>query len=164
MATAKPPTASEVKRLGQKNAALAPILESGGSVTFVEPDRRPGKPDRAIAGIHDRAGGRSLVALVEGGKVVGVHETPAHFQLSKQEREAAERLAGADERVRSFLRRRRMNALTRLYFPPAGTSGHRYAIVFVRPMAAARRFAVVDLTDEQVVDVLDEAGLTGGSS
>jgi hypothetical protein len=164
MATAKPPTAAQVERLARKHPTLGPILEGGGSVAFVEPERRQGKPDRAIAGIHDAAGGRSLVALVEGGKIVGVHETPATFQLSQQEREQAERLAAADERVRSFLRRRRMNALTRLYFPPAGTPGHRYAIVFVRPTAAARRFAVVDLTDERVVDVLDEAGLTGAAS
>ena len=103
------------------------------------------------------------MALVEGGAVVGVHETPAQFQLSGPERRKAERLAGADERVRSFLRRRRMNALTRLYFPPGAVSGHRYAIVFVRPTTVHRRYAVVDLTDGLVVDVLDQAGLSGAS-
>ena len=164
MAATRPPTPSQVERLARSHPTLGPILEQGGGIVFVEPERRPGKPGRAVAGFHDPAGGRSLVALVEGGAVVGVHETPAQFQLSPQERKTAEQLAGTDERVRSFLRRRRMNALTRLYFPPAGVSGHRYAIVFVRPTTTQRRYAVVDLTDERVVDVLDEARLTGASS
>jgi hypothetical protein len=155
-------TASQVERLARSHPQLGPVLESGGVVAFVEPERRGGKPDRVVAGIHDGRG-RSLVALVEGGAVVAVHETPARFQLSEHERERAEELAGGDERVRSFLRRRRMNALTRLYFPPAGAPDHRHAIVFVRPTAATRRYAVVDLTDERVVDVLDEASLTGVS-
>jgi hypothetical protein len=164
MASRRPPTAAQVERLARSHPTLGPILEEGGGVAFVEPERRRGKPDRAIAGIHDPRRGRSFVALVEGGAVVGVHETPAHFQLSQQERKRAEQLAGTDERVRSFLRRRRMNALTRLYFPPTPITGHRYAIVFIRPTAAERRYAVVDLTDEEVVDVLDEARLTGASS
>src|SRR5438093_13707374 len=130
MAAARPPTAAQVEKLARGHPTLGPILEGGGGVAFVEPERRQGKPDRAIAGIHD-GGGRSLVALVEGGAVVAVHETPAQFQLSQHEREQAEQLAGADERVRSFLRRRRMNALTRLYFPPSKVPGHRYAIVLV---------------------------------
>src|SRR5436189_4229510 len=140
MATPRPPTAAQVERLARSHPTLGPILERGGGVTFVEPERRRGKPDRAIAGIHDRSRGRSLVALVEGGAVVALHETPAHFQLSQQERKRGEQLAGTDERVRTFLRRRRMNALTRLYFPPVPVSGHRYAIVFVRPTAAERRY------------------------
>jgi hypothetical protein len=162
MAARRPPTTSQVERLVRSHAKLGPILERGGRVVFVEPERRLGEAERVVVGIHDRERGRSLVALVEAGGVVGVHETPAHFQLSEREREEAERLASTDERVRSFLRRRPMNALTRLYFPPDGVSGHRHAIVFIRPTTTARRYAVIDLTDERVVGVLDEAGLTGG--
>jgi len=104
-----------------------------------------------------------LVALVDRNGVVGVHETPARFQLSERERTLAETLAAADERAKSFLRRRRMNPLTRLYFPPGDTSGHRHAVVFLRPTSSERRYVVVDLTDARVVDVLDEADLTRGA-
>jgi hypothetical protein len=159
----KPPTAAQAERLARKHAKLAPVFERGGEVVFVEPERRPGKADRVIVGMHDPVRGRSLVALVGAGGVVGVHETPARFQLSAKERAFAAKLAQGDERVRSFLRRRSMNALTRLYFPPGGDPGHRYAIVFARPTTTERRYAVVDLTDEKVVDVLDEAGLTGAA-
>ncbi len=127
---------------------------------MVEPERGRGKGDRVVVGVHDPEGGRSLVALVEPSGVVGVHETPARFQLSAQERTAAEKLAAADERAKSFLRRRRMNPLPRLYFPPGDTSGHRHAIVFLRPTSSERRYVVVDLTDKRVVDVLGEADLT----
>ena len=66
--------------------------------------------------------------------------------------------------MKSFLRRRRLNPLTRLYFPPGDTTGHRFAIVFVRPSSSERRYAVVDLAEKQVVDVLDESDLTRGAS
>ena len=114
-------------------------------------------------GVYDHEQGRSLVALVDESGVVGVHETPATFQLSERERKAAEKLAADDKRVKSFLRRRRMNPLTRLYFPPGEAEQHRHAIVFVRPTTSERRYAIVDLTDERVVDVLGEADLTSGA-
>jgi hypothetical protein len=165
MAPRKPPTKTQAVQLVRKNRKLGPVLESGGEVVLVEPERGRGKGDRVVVGVHDHEGGRSLVALVDPSGVVGVHETPARFQLSPQERTAAERLAAADDRAKSFLRRRRMNPLTRLYFPPGDTTGHRYAIVFLRPNSSERRYVVVDLTDERVVDVLNEADLTrsGGS-
>jgi len=158
----KPPTKTQAVRLVRADATVGPVLEAGGEVVLVEPERARGKSDRVIVGVHDHGGGRSLVALVDPSGVVGVHETPARFQLSAQERSAAERLAAADERVKSFLRRRRMNPLTRLYFPSGDRSGHRHAIVFLRPNSSERRYVVVDLTDERVVDVLNEADLTRG--
>ena len=56
-----------------------------------------------------------------------------------------------------------MRPLTRLYFPPGDTTGHRFAIVFVRPSSSERLYPVVDLNEKQVVDVLDEADLTRGA-
>ena len=149
--------------MARGNATLGRVLEAGGDIVLVEPERGRAKGDRVIVGVHDHQGARSLVALVDRDGVVGVHETPARFQLSEQERTLAEKLAAADGRAKSFLRRRRMNPLTRLYFPPGDTSGHRYAIVFLRPTSSERRYVVVDLTDARVVDVLDEADLTRGA-
>jgi len=163
MATSKPPTKAQVMRLARRDATIGPVLESGGSIVVVEPARGRGASDRMIVGVHDQKGDRSLVALVDPSGVVGVHETPARFQLSQVERTAAEKLAAADERAKSFLRRRRMNPLTRLYFPPGNRSGHRHAIVFLRPTSSERRYVVVDLTDARVVDVLDEEDLTRGA-
>lgn len=116
--------------------------------------------DRAVVGIYDYENNRSVVALVDpdAGDVLQVDETPAQFQLSADERKQAEALAGKDERVRDFLGKRRMHALTRLYFPPADADhdpDHRYAIIFLRPNNAERRYAVVDLSTEQVVDLLE---------
>lgn len=163
MATSKAPTKAEAIRVARGNATLGRVLEAGGDIVLVEPERGRAKGDRVIVGVHDHQGARSLVALVDRDGVVGVHETPARFQLSEQERTLAEKLAAADGRAKSFLRRRRMNPLTRLYFPPGDTSGHRYAIVFLRPTSSERRYVVVDLTDARVVDVLDEADLTRGA-
>src|SRR5437867_1062712 len=94
----KPPTKTQAVRLVRGNRQVGPVLESGGEVVLVEPERGRGKGDRVIVGVHDHEGGRSLVALVDSNGVVGVHETPARFQLSPQERTAAERLAAADDR------------------------------------------------------------------
>ena len=162
MANRKPPTKTEAIRLARANPRLNRVLERGGEVVVVEPERGRGEGDRVVVGISDPASGRSHVALVDPNGVVGVHETPATFQLTEQERKIAERLAADDERAKSFLRRRRMNPLTRLYFPPGDTSHHRHAIVFLRPTSSERRYVVVDLTDEKVLDVLDEADLTRG--
>jgi hypothetical protein len=161
MATKKPPTKTEAIRLARADPTLEEALSSGGEVVVVEPERGRGAGDRTVVGIHDHARGRSLVALVGPKGVVGVHETPATFQLSDRERKKAENLAAADGRTKSFLRRRKMDPLTRLYFPPGDTSGHRHAIVFLRPTSSARRYAVVDLTDEEVV-FLNEADLIRG--
>ena len=146
------------------HAELGAVLKGRGRAVFAEPNL-PGRgkdagDDRAIVGIYDYDRDRSIVALVDTneGEVLGFEETPAQFQLNKEERSEAEALARKDERVRSFLSRRSMDPLTRLYFPPAGSSldtAHRYAIVFLRPSNAERRYAVVDLSAGEVVDVLD---------
>ena len=164
MATRKAPTKAQVVRLARSHEQLGPVLESGGEVVLVEPERGRGKGDRVILGIHDHERGQSIVAMVDPDGVVAVHQTPAVFQLSEDERQTAERLAAADRRAKSFLRRRRMNPLTRLYFPPGDSSGHRHAVVFLRPTSSERRYVVVDLTGGEVVDVLDEAEFTGGGS
>lgn len=163
MATRKAPTKAQAVRLARSHEQLGPVLERGGEVVLVEPERGRGKGDRVIVGVHDHEHGQSLVALVDADGVVAVHQTPARFQLSEDERQTAERLAAADQRTKSFLRRRRMNPLTRLYFPP-GSSDHRHAVVFLRPTSSERRYVVVDLTGREVIDVLDEAEFTGGDS
>jgi hypothetical protein len=160
MAKGRPPTKTEAIRLARADPTIGQVLEAGGEVVVVEPKRGRGLGDRTLVGVHDHKRGRSLVALVASDGVIGVKETPATFQLSEQERTAAEKLAAADQRTKAFLRRRRMNPLTRLYFPPGDTSGHRHAIVFLRPTSSERRFVVVDLTDKRVVDVLDKDDLT----
>ena len=169
MATSKALTKAAAIRVARGNATLGRVLEGGGDIVLVEPERGRGKGDRVVVGVHDHQGSRSLVALVDRDGVVGVHETPARFQLSEQERTLAEKrvpggvLLSVLVVAKSFLRRRRMNPLTRLYFPPGDTSGHRYAIVFLRPTSSERRYVVVDLTDARVADVLDEADLTRGA-
>jgi len=160
MAGIKRVTRTQALRLARDDARLGPVLDRGGKLVLFEPERGRGEGDRAVVGVLDPERGRSLVALVDSGGVVGVHETPAQFQLSEQERTRAENLAAADDRARSFLRRRQMNPLTRLYFRPNDTTGHRHAIVFLRPTSSERRYAVVDLTDERVVEFLDDRDLT----
>ncbi len=164
MTRRKRPSKTEALRLLRSHPRLAPVLERGGEVVAVESQRGQAEGDRLIVGIYDHDEGKSFVALVDSDGVAAVHETPAKFQLSDRERGLAEELAASDARVKSFLRRRRMNPLTRLYFPPGDASGHRFAIVFVRPSSSERRYVVVDLTDKRVVDILDESDLVRGAS
>ena len=66
-------------------------------------------------------------------------------------------MAQKDKRVIRFLKKRKPNPLTRLYFPPGATGAdplHRHAIVFLRPTTSERRYAIVDLSDGDVIDVL----------
>jgi hypothetical protein len=160
---------TQILRLARRHPELQSLLKERGRTLFVEPnitDRgQPEGADQAVVGFYDYARNRSLVALVDPnrGEVVAVEETPAQFQLSEEERAEAEQLAETDDRVREFLGRRAMNPLTRLYFPPqAGEHdpAHRYAIVFLRPNNQARRYAVVDLSERNVVDVLTPEALT----
>ena len=51
MAVPKPPTAAQAERVVRNHAKLGPVLERGGEVVFVEPERRPGKPGRVIVGV-----------------------------------------------------------------------------------------------------------------
>lgn len=154
---------AQALKAARAHPELAAALGRGGRVVLAAEyvsGRADG--DQVVVGVHDPAG-ESLVALVDAtrGTVVSVETTPARFQLNDEEQRDAERLAAADERVRRFLGRRPMHPLTRLTFPPGADPRHRYAIVFLRPAASRRAYAIVDLTDGRVVDVLDRRALTG---
>jgi len=162
---------AEVLRIARTHPKLESLLLDERAQLVVEPnftDRRaPEDGDQVVLALHDRRRGRSVVAVIDRsrGRVLSVETTPVQFQLSEAEQREAEQLAGADPRVRRFLGRRAANPLTRLYFPPPGTgaaTGHRHAIVFLRPSTSERRYAVVDLTEDRVVDVLHPTALTEG--
>jgi hypothetical protein len=150
--------------IAKAHKALKPLLKGHGRIVLVEPNlhdpRRPEGAGQALVGIVDYKRGTSHVALVDpaAGQVIGVEELPGQLQLGDEERKEADALAAADERVRGFLAGRKLNPLTRLYFPRAAQSAkvpHRYAIVFARPTRSERRYAIVDLTTRTVVDVLE---------
>jgi hypothetical protein len=154
----------------RRDAALAGVrthpklkaaLDGGAKVLFVEPNltgRGKEHPGQAVVGMHDYQRNRSVVAVFDpdSNRIVGVEELPAQLQLSDDERRDASRLAAKDERVREFLHGRKLDPLTRLYFPPNGKRSHRYAIVFARPDTSERRYVVIDLTTGKVIDVLEE--------
>jgi hypothetical protein len=146
------------------------LVKSRHRVVLVQPntaDRgRPDGPDQAVVGLYDYERDRSVIALVDvrQNKVVAVADAVTQFQLSEEERQEAEALAAEDPGVNAFLSGRRMNPLTRLYFPPGAAlqgPAHRYAIVFLRPDSSERRYAVVDLSARRVVEVLTRRDLTG---
>jgi hypothetical protein len=148
--------------IAKADRRLKPFFAGRNRAVLVEPNLHdPKRPDAkdVVVGMFDYEKGRSVVALVDpkAKKVLGIEETDAQFQLSDEEQREAEDLATSDERVRAFLGRRRADPLTRLYFPPgsARKKPHRYAIVFLRPTSSERRYAVVDLTAQKTVDVLD---------
>jgi hypothetical protein len=117
-----------------------------------------------LVGLYDYDRSESVVAVIDLDKeiVVDVRETQAQFQLSDEERREAERIAGEDSTVRDRLAGRNMNALTRLYFPTGDASQkHRHAIVFIRPSESERWFAIIDLTEGSVVDVVSRRRLAG---
>jgi hypothetical protein len=150
-------------QIARGDRRLKRLLSARYRVVLIEPNlhdlKRPGAED-VVLGLVDYKEGRSILALIDldGKKVVGVEETDAQFQLSDNEQREAEELAAKDTRVRAFVGRRRVNPLTRLYFPPnvpVRARSHRFAIVFLRPTASERRYAVIDLSDRTVVQVLD---------
>ena len=160
----------DVLRIARADPELEPLLQDPRAQLFVEPnftDRRASKEsDEVVVALYDNRRRNAVVAVIDRlqRRVLSVETTPVQFQLSEAERREAERLAGKDQRVQRFLRQRAANQLTRLYFPPAATgatAGNRHAIVFLRPSTSERRYAVVDLTEDRVVDVLDPAALTG---
>lgn len=127
---------------------------------------QPEGADQAIVGLYDYERNRSVIALVDAheNKVVALADSVVHFQLSEEEREEAQTLAAEDPGVQAFLNGRRMNPLTRLYFPPGAAlqgAPHRYAIVFLRPNSSERRYAVVDLSERRVVEMLTHRDFTG---
>jgi hypothetical protein len=160
---------AEVLRIARTHPKLAPLLEDERAQLVIEPnftDRRaPKDGDQVVVALYDYRRGESVVAVIDRGqeRVLSVEKTPVQFQLSHAEQREAEELAGADPRVQRFLGGRTANPLTRLYFPPSATAavaGHRHAIVFLRPSTSERRYAVVDLTEDRVVDVLHPRALT----
>lgn len=139
--------------------SLTPGRSRAVLVEPIAPDRLQPEDSRyAVVGLYDYGQNRSVVAVVDlkAETVVSVEETGVQFQLHAQEQREAEELAAAAARVTEFLGGRPMNPLTRLYFPPAGSgvdATHRYAIVFLRPNNHERRYAVVDLSQREVIDV-----------
>jgi Cu2+-containing amine oxidase len=151
-------------RVARKHRKVQPYVKGRNRAVLIEPNitdrRQPKGLDQAVVGLYDYSSNKSLVALVDikAEKVLAAEETPVQFQLDADEQKEAEKLAAQDDRVKEFLGRRKMNPLTRLYFPPTAAKDdppHRYAIVFIRPSNSERRFAVVDLSEENVVDFLD---------
>jgi hypothetical protein len=156
-----------VLAIARKHPKLKGLFGPRAKVLFVHPNltgRGKEHAGQAVIGFHDYRDGRSVVAVVdpEDERVVGVEELPVPLQLSDEERDEANALAAKDKRVKDFLERRKLNPLTRLYFPPGGGEpAHRYAIVFARPDNSERRYAIVDLTARKVTDVLDELATRG---
>jgi len=160
---------AEILRIARTDPQLDLLLRDSRARLVVEPnftDRHaPEDDDEVVLALYDYARRRSVVAVIDRsrGRVASVETTPVHFQLSEAEQREAEQLAADDVRVRRFLRRRAPNPLTRLYFPPTATGAdatHRHAIVFLRPSTTERRYAVVDLTAQRVLDVLHPSALT----
>jgi hypothetical protein len=162
--TPLPPDEKErAVRVASTHRKVEPYLQGRNRAVVVERNLsergRPDGKEQAVVGLYDYSNNKSLVAIVdlENETVVATEETPVQFQLDDEEARRAEELAGDDARVEEFLAGRDMNPLTRLYFPPTAAKDdppHRYAIVFVRPTRSERRYAVVDLSEERVVDVL----------
>jgi hypothetical protein len=157
-------------RLAGDNERVRELGGERSSVVLAEPTvterRQPDDARHAVVGFYSYEKDQSFVAVVDLNtrEVHAVETVPVQFQLSQEEKQEAERLAGNDQRVRDFLGDRDMNPLTRLFFPATAAKDappHRYAVVFLRPSDTERRFAVVDLTDRQVVDVLSPEAFTG---
>lgn len=153
-----------VLRAARTHQKLDAALEAGARPvvfgSYIE--AREGPQGQVLVGVYDYQADRTLVAAVDPAReeVLFVDEAPAPFQLSEEERAEAAELAAGDARVKRFLRRRSMNPLTRLYFPPS-VSSHRHAIVFLRPNRSERAYAVVDLSEGRVIDVLSREQFTG---
>jgi hypothetical protein len=166
-AKAKPP---DPTRIARSHPELQSLVKSRHRVILVQPntaDRgQPEGAEQAIVGLYDYERNRSVIALVDTqeNKVVALADSVAHFQLSEEERKEAETLAAEDPGVDAFLNGRSINPLTRLYFPPGAAfqgAPHRYAVVFLRPDSSERRYAVVDLSERRVVEVLTRRDFTG---
>src|SRR5689334_334043 len=114
----------KILTIARKHPKLERFLKEQNKPISIQPnitDRRQSNgPQQRVVSFYDHVRGRSVVALVDPkqDQVLSVEETSAQFQLSEEEQKEAESLAAKDERVRAFLRRRKMNPLTRLYFPP----------------------------------------------
>jgi len=157
-------------KIAQKHPKVRELAKGRSRAVLVRPKpAHRGEPDdksQVVVGLYDYDENRSVIALLDAKtkKVTAVEVAPASFQLSEEERKEAEALAADDPRVKKFLGKRKMNPLTRLYFPP-GTDReprpHRFAIVFLRPTPTRRQYAVVDLSERRIADVLTHRDLTG---
>ena len=163
-----PMSPDEAIAIARSHPDLKRVLEGRARTLFVEPapaQRGASDEEHVLLGLYDYRSDRALVALIDRRRraVASVHESRVRFQLAAEEREEAERLAAAAEEVRAFLRGRPMLPLTRLYFPRPGRgdAGHRFAIVFLRPTSRERAYAIVDLTDGRVSEVISRAAFTG---
>lgn len=161
----KPLTTAQRRRLVQaarKHRKLGPVLDGRGRAVVVDRHvaARGGPSEQALVAVYDYEKNRTLVATIDVAKlrVLSVEEAAAQPQLSEEERQEAEALAAADPRVRKFLRRRTMRPLTRLYLGQEGPD--RHAIVFLRPNTSERAYAIVDLSERRVVDVLSRDEFT----
>jgi hypothetical protein len=174
MAEETEPLSAEQRKLAEDLVLKDPTVREylGGRTRTVVVERnladrkRPADAEQVVVGVYDYEANRSVVAVVDlnAEEVVGATETPVQFQLSEEEAQTAERLAGEDARVVDFLDGRAMNPLTRLYFPPPVARGHpphRFAIVFLRPSTSERAYAVVDLSTDEVVRLLTRDELSG---
>jgi hypothetical protein len=139
---------------------LADAIASEG-VAAVEPLDAPRAGGETVLVAVDEPGtDRAVVAAVdlESGRVT-VHEPAVRLQLGADERRRAEEIAGADERVASFLAGRDGRPLTRLWLGTDAEDPHeppnRCAIVFLRPTTAERRYCIVDLTERSVIRVVE---------
>jgi hypothetical protein len=163
-----PQLRKEIVRISQSDSRLASTLEGRSQILFAveKPlDRRTKEQvNQTLIGIYDYDRNDSVLAVIDTDSktVVDVQTTPAQFQLSNEERSEAEQIAGADNVVQSFLAGRKMNPLTRLYFPTGShPANHRYAIVFIRPSKSERWYAIVDLTTRSIVDIVSRRRLAG---
>ena len=161
----KPFSAAErghIIRSVRSHNELGPLLRGHARIVLAEPHIGGTTSGEAIVGVYDYAKDRTLVAHVnrKTGRITSVDEAPAHFQLSDEEETEAESIARTDKRVKKFLGRRAMNPLTRLYFPSENPR-HRHAIVFLRPNSSERSYAVVDLSNRTLVDVISLADFAG---
>ncbi len=164
----KEPKSADAEAIAGRDPAVDAIRKRHGKAVLERPKpRHRGERDEGhvVVAYADREAARSVVALVDvaAGNVVSVQDAPVVFQLSDEEQREAETLASNDARVAGILRGRKMNPLTRLYFPRHSPRArtHRHAIVFLRPSDRERHYAVVDLSTREVVDVLSREALTG---
>src|SRR5437016_4003912 len=110
-------------KLAAEHGKMKTLAKGRSRVVLVRPlvrDRGlPREGRRSLVGMYDYETNRSVVAVVdlESEKVIAIEEAPVQFQLAAEERKEAENLAAKDDRVREFLAGRKMNPLTRLYFP-----------------------------------------------
>ncbi|MFM0124582.1 MULTISPECIES: hypothetical protein [Paraburkholderia] len=160
----------QAENIARRHPTLESLAQRRSRSVLVQPKpphgEESGDNHHVLVGFYDYEYNQSLIVLVDmkAEKVLAVEKALAPFQLSKEERQEAEDHAAADFRVEAFLAGRKPNPLTRLYFPrhvaPIHRS-HRFAIVFLRPSNTERRYAVVDLSEPRVVDVLTRRDLTG---